>query len=225
MAKDRWIDLPLFPLNTVLFPGMVLPLHIFEERYKLMVRRCLEEEISFGVVLIREGQEAGGDAVPYEVGTSAVIAGVTRLADGRMDIATVGRERFRLLGVRRDLPYLVGSAVPWPLTGSEAENSSHRAESVRALFTQYLRLLEQTEGREIEIEELPTEPKSLALLVAIALQVRMSEKQNLLNKPTVVEMLKSEQNILRRENLLLHHILHTQTGQWEGGFSGYLAKN
>ena len=115
MERSQWTDLPLFPLNTVLFPGMVLPLHIFEERYKLMVNRCLEEELPFGVLLIREGREVGEQAVPHEVGTTTVIAGATRLDGGQLNIVTIGHERFRLRSIRYDQPYLVGDAEPWPL--------------------------------------------------------------------------------------------------------------
>jgi Lon protease-like protein len=82
MDHSQWTDLPLFPMNTVLFPGMVLSLHIFEERYKLMINRCLEEERSFGVLLIRKGQEVGGSAIPYDVGTTTTIAGLNRLTAG-----------------------------------------------------------------------------------------------------------------------------------------------
>jgi hypothetical protein len=220
-----WSNLPLFPLNTVLFPGMVLPLHVFEDRYKLMIDHCLEEELPFGVVLIRDGQEVGGQAVPYEVGTTAVIAAVTRLTHGRMNIATVGSERFRLLKVRHNLPYLMGSAEPWPLTGTGTDEAWKRAESVRTLFQKYRSLLIEAQGQKIEIEELPTEPKALALLVAIALQLPMRQKQNLLDQPTVAQMLQVEQAIMRREHTLLEHILRTQTEQWEGGHSGYLSRN
>src|SRR4029450_7854046 len=98
----------LFPLNTVLFPGMPLPLHVFEERYKLMVGRCLEEERPFGVVLIRTGQEGGGPAVPHRVGTTAEIATAKHLDDGRMNLLVVGQERVRIRELVRQEPYLVG---------------------------------------------------------------------------------------------------------------------
>lgn len=222
---DGWLDLPLFPLNTVLFPGMVLPLHIFEERYKLMVQRCLEEERAFGVVLIREGREVGGGAVPYDVGTTALIGGVSRLEGGRMNIVTIGHERFRLRTLRRDLPYLMGSADPWPLAGAETDLAYTLVEPVRALFQQYLDLLTQAQGDEIKVEEVPAEPRALALLVAIALQVPMAQKQRLLDQPTVAHLLATEQSILRREQLLLDYIARTQEEQWEGGYSGFLAKN
>jgi Lon protease-like protein len=227
-GADIWADLPLFLLNTVLFPGMVLPLHIFEDRYKLMIDRCLEEGRPFGVVLIREGKEvfdAGGKTVPYEVGTTAMIARTSRLDDGRMNIITIGSERFRIHGLRHDLPYLSGTAEPWPLLEATSEQAQEHVGPMRALFRQYLSLLVQAEGHRIGIEEMPTEARTLALLIAIALQVPVAQKQHLLAQASVVHMLRAERAIMRREQLLLHYVIRTQTEQWEGGFSGYLARN
>ena len=221
---SEWDDLPLFPLNTVLFPGMVLPLHIFEERYKLMINRCLEEERPFGVVLIREGQEVGPGAVPYSIGTTAMIAQVNSLEEGRWNIITIGGERFRLQTLRHDLPYLLGSAEPWPLTGAESDRAQRQVEPVQALFRQYLSLLAQAQGHRIDVE-VPGEPRLLALVVAIAMQLPMPQKQQLLTRPTVADMLWAERALMRREQLILNQIIQTQTDQWEGGFSGYLAKN
>ncbi|MCH8066930.1 MAG: LON peptidase substrate-binding domain-containing protein, partial [Chloroflexi bacterium] len=96
--------LPLFPLDTVLFPKQVLPLHIFEERYKTMIGRCIEEGAPFGVVLIRSGNQVGGDAVPHDVGTTARIARVQRLPDGKINLITLGRDRFRVLSLDRSEP-------------------------------------------------------------------------------------------------------------------------
>jgi Lon protease-like protein len=225
MDSSQWADLPLFPLNTVLFPGMVLPLRIFEERYKLMLSHCLEEERPFGVLLIREGEEVGGSAVPYRVGTTTVIAGVNRLEDGEMNIVTIGNERFRLRSLRRDQAYLVGDAEPWPLLPGSTEQAQGLVGPMRALFRQYLDLLTQAEGHKITIEEVPTDPRTLALTLAIALQLPMPEKQRLLMQPTVSRMLLLERAIMKREQLLLGHVVQTQTEQWEGGYGGYLAKN
>ena len=222
---DEWSDLPLFPLNTVLFPGMVLPLHIFEERYKLMIGRCMEESRPFGVVLIREGEEVGGGATPYDVGTTAVIAGASRTKDGEYNLVTIGSERFRLLAIRNDLPYLVGSAEPWPVSGGGAELARQRTKSMLTLFQQYLDLLIKAQGHRMEIEHIPEEPRALALLVAIALQVPLVQKQYLLCRPSVADLLRAEQIMLQRERLLLKYISDTQMVQWEGGYSGYLAKN
>jgi len=222
---DNWEDLPLFPLNTVLFPGMLLPLHIFEERYKLMINRCVEKKQPFGVVLLREGQEVGGDAVPHDVGTTAVIQGVSQLDDGRMNIVTVGRDRFRLRGVHHDEPYLVGEAEPWPLRDSMSAEAWEQVEPMRTQLRRYLWVLSKGQGHKIEIEEIPDDPSTLALLVAVALQVPVSQKQWLLAQPTVPQMFQAERAIIRREELLLQYIIETQEEQWEGGFSGYLARN
>ena len=225
MDSNQWIDLPLFPLNTVLFPGMILPLHIFEERYKLMIQRCLDEERPFGVLLIREGKEAGGTAIPHTVGTSTVIASVTRMDGGRMNIITIGLERFRLRTLRRDRPYLVGDAEPFPLIGEETDQARALVGPIRALLQQYLSLLEQAQGHKIEIDEVPTDPRTLALLVAITLQLPMVQKQSLLAQPNVPRMLLAERAIMKREQLLLDYMTKTQSEQWEGGHSGYLARN
>jgi len=225
MQRDQWTELPLFPLNTVLFPGMVLPLHIFEERYKLMIERCLKEELPFGVALIREGSEVGEQAIPHEVGTTTLIAGVTRLDGGQLNIVTIGHERFRLRSLRYDQPYLVGDAEPWPLRGAASREARQQVGPIRALFRQYLSVLVQAQGHKIEIEDVPEQPRQLALLIAISLQLPMAQKQQLLVQPTVAHLLLAERAIMNREQLLLDYVIRTQQDQWEGGFSGLLARN
>src|SRR2546422_11144758 len=96
--------LPLFPLHVVLFPGLPLPLHIFEPRYRLMVGRCLEASSAFGVVLIRAGREVGEPATPYSVGTTAQIVRHERLADRRLNLLCVRRPRLRLPQLRPGPP-------------------------------------------------------------------------------------------------------------------------
>ena len=104
--------LPLFPLGAVLYPGMLLPLHIFEERYRELVRDLLDgpEPRRFGVIAIRKGRETGIDGVQslYEIGCTAVLRRVDQHEDGRYDIVAVGTERFRLLGLDETRPYLRG---------------------------------------------------------------------------------------------------------------------
>jgi Lon protease-like protein len=225
VARRQWSDLPLFPLNTVLFPGVLLPLHIFEERYKLMIQDCLDEDRPFGVLLIREGKEVGGSAMPHTVGTTALIASVTRLEEGQMDVITIGHERFRLRAVGRDKPYLTGNAEPWPIASGDTEWAHAQVGPMRALLRQYLGLLAQAQGHSIKIEDVPDDPRTLALLIAVTLQVPMPEKQRLLSQPDISRMLLAERATLNREQLLLDHIIQTQSEQWEGGHSGYLAKN
>lgn len=149
--------IPLFPLRSVLCPGVALPLHIFEERYRLMVDRCIERGEAFGVVLIREGRDVGplsGEIAA--VGTTAAIRRAGKYPDGRLDILTVGQQRFHLEAVDSvSEPYLVGqvSFLDEP-TGPEQE-ARRQAERVGRRFLEYLELMQPegvSDGPEIEIE-------------------------------------------------------------------------
>ena len=104
-------QLRLFPLNTVLFPGAVLNLHVFEERYRRMIAECLDAHEAFGVVLIREGGEAGDpDVTPHEIGTTAEISEVTPLPAGRYYVSTTGKRRFRIDRIVSREPYLLAAS-------------------------------------------------------------------------------------------------------------------
>src|SRR5579859_252727 len=104
--------LPLFPLGTVLFPGLLLPLHIFEDRYRQLMRDLLDgpEPHRFGVIAIRRGRETGVDGIRalYEIGCIATLRQVNALDDGQYDIVTVGTHRFRLASLDDSGPYLRG---------------------------------------------------------------------------------------------------------------------
>ena len=106
-------EIPLFPLGTVLFPGGPLPLRIFETRYIDLVRRCLRDGSGFGVVLIREGLEAGGPALTFDVGTYARIVDFSQQPDGLLGIRAVGERRFRILERRRERDGLNVAEVEW----------------------------------------------------------------------------------------------------------------
>ncbi len=142
-------EIPLFPLRSVLCPGLTLPLHIFEERYRLMISRCIDRGEPFGVVLIREGRDVGpltGEVAA--IGTTAAIRRVGTYPDGRLDILSVGQQRFRLESVDNvSEPYLVGqvSLLDEP-TGPEPEARA-LAQRVGGRFLEYLELL-QPEGAE-----------------------------------------------------------------------------
>src|SRR5258708_15079392 len=145
-------ELPLFPLGTVLFPGMALPLHIFEERYKLMISECVRESRPFGVVLIRSGRETGADAKLYEVGTTAHITQVERLGDGRMNIATLGYNRFRITGTQRTKPYITGLVEDFPLLEQTNPESKRLAGKVAPLLQNYLNIFATLGNVELEVD-------------------------------------------------------------------------
>jgi Lon protease-like protein len=110
---DLPVEIPLFPLGTVLFPGGPLQLRIFETRYIDLVRRSLRDGTGFGVVLIREGVEAGGPAITYEVGTYARIVDFSAQPDGLLGILAAGERRFRILAARRARDGLNLADVAW----------------------------------------------------------------------------------------------------------------
>ncbi len=205
------VELPLFLLNTVLFPGQVLPLHVFEDRYRLMIRQCLAEDKSFGVVLIQEGQEVGETATPHAVGTTARIVESSHLADGTLNIVTVGVERFRIRRLLYDQPYLRGEVEPFPLVGSADHPAVARlTQRVRERVIRYIELIAEAAGLRIQVESVPELPQQVGYLAAVAMQIENAEKQALLNAASVDRILAAEVALLNRENALLTWMARTK---------------
>lgn len=144
--------LPLFPLHTVLCPGIALPLHVFEPRYRTMVERCLEEDEPFGVVLIREGREVGaGELAIAGVGTFAEIRQAERLPDGRYDLLVVGAGRFAVDTVDTERePYVVADVTPLDDEVGDEDLASDLADRAMRRFVGYLRLLQPIAGETAE---------------------------------------------------------------------------
>ena len=186
------MELPLFPLNSVLFPGATLPLHIFEERYKLMIGRCLQSGSPFGVLLIRSGNEVGEATEPFEVGTTARIVRVQHLDEGRMNLVCLGERRFRLLRKLRDTPYLVGEAEPLDSTDIEGEDVAELVETVAALFAEYYRLYLAVSNQWARQIGMPGGAAELADFVGSRLAVSPWTKQRLLEELSVRRRLDME---------------------------------
>src|SRR6478735_695290 len=151
------MQIPLFPLHTVLAPGIALPLHIFEERYRVMVRRCLDTSTPFGIVLIRQGSEvAPRDGHSQElsisgVGTFAEIREASKYVDGRWDLLTVGTGRFVVRQVIADQePYLVGEVDELDDRVGDEEEAEALVARVTRRFVDYLRLLQPRDGEDVE---------------------------------------------------------------------------
>jgi Lon protease-like protein len=205
--------LPLFPLGTVLYPGLVLPLHIFEERYRQLVRDLLAgpEPQRFGVIAIREGRETGiaGVSALHEVGCTATVRQVEQYADGRYDLVTVGTERFRLVGLDDSQPYLQGEVdLLAEATGDEAA-AALAARAVQEAFRGYLEALVQRGAGAISIPELPDEPVLLSYLVAASMIVELSDKQALLAEPDAAGRLMTERALLAKETMMLRRLPST----------------
>ena len=200
--------LPLFPLGLVLLPGLLLPLHVFEERYRVLVAELLElpeERRRFGVVAIREGREVGADGITalYEVGCVAQLRRIEPYEDGRFDIVTTGAERFRLTGLDTDGPYLTG-LVDWlPDDMGPADEAPLLDQAVRAAFLDYLAALAGASGDEIEVPDLPDSSLVLGYLVAATVLLDLGDRQALLAELDGASRLRAELTVLRREGTLL----------------------
>ncbi|MET8907035.1 LON peptidase substrate-binding domain-containing protein [Micromonospora sp. NPDC004551] len=213
--------LPVFPLGTVLFPGLVLPLHIFEERYRALVRHLvgLPEGAAreFGVVAIQAGWEvapagppgrsapAGGEVTLHEVGCTAELRQVTELPDGGFDIVTVGRRRFRIAEVDdAAAPYLTAEVEWLPEPTGTDEVADLLAARVISVFRQYLGLV-RPDPQEIS-EQLPEDPTVLSHLVAATAALTVDDRQRLLAIDDTAGRLRAELRLLNRETTLLRQV-------------------
>lgn len=201
--------IPLFPLSSVLFPGALLPLHVFEERYRILVSdllRCKEAERHFGVVAIRQGFEVGQDAVRavYQVGTVAELREVSRYPDGRYNLVVHGGDRFRLLSVdTTSRPYLRGEVELLPPEPPADVEATVLARHVKALFDDYVTALAATQGAQVAEHTLPEDPIVLSYLVASTALLTLEDRQLLLEVGGTVERLRREAILLRRETTLV----------------------
>jgi uncharacterized protein len=198
--------LPLFPLGTVLFPGLLLPLHIFEERYRQLVRDLLDgpEPRRFGVIAIRQGRETGvhGVSALYEIGCTATLRRVAEHADGRYDLVTAGTERFRLASLDDSLPYLQGEVEFLTEPAGDEAAAALAVQAVHVAFRDYLGALSER-GAEITVPELPSEPVLLSYLVAATIVLDLPDRQGLLAGPDALRRLEAERALLTREAAML----------------------
>lgn len=208
-AGER-VTIPLFPLGTVLFPGLLLPLNIFEERYRALVRDlvALPPGIPprFGVLGIRQGREVGADSIEalYEVGTTATVSEVAEQPDGRYEIVSIGTERFRLISLDHSRPYLQGE-VEILADGSEGD-AVGRSTALLAAYHGYLDVLGETRGLAIDVPDLPDDAPLLSWLVAATVLVDVRVRQSLLEAPGLLARIEAEIALLRTETALLRTV-------------------
>lgn len=212
-------ELPLFPLNTVLFPGTPLKLHIFEERYKLMISECYESGKPFGVALIKNGREVGGYAQPFAIGCTAIINQLEPLPEGRMNILALGQERFQIHSLKYDRPYLTGVVESYPVTHQRTADLNESGEILRRWVKRYLEILTQAAETPIEMVDLPQEPLKLAYLASFLLNAPATQKQVLLDIEEADDLMIRIRAIYRREVTLLDMMLTPDKSVSIGPFS------
>lgn len=211
--------IPVFPLNTVLFPGMVLSVRVFEDRYKEMMDLCIREQQPFGVVLIKEGSEVGDTPVPFHVGTMAAIKIVNKLEDDKLEVKAVGQRRFRIEKLLTDKAYLSAEISEFPIREGSRIQAEAMARSVRPRFMEYVDLLDKAVNLKLKLlDDPPRDPEGVASLVAIAMQIELRDKQRIIEAERVEDMLKVESGILAREHAILNFVLETKDDANELGF-------
>jgi uncharacterized protein len=203
-------SLPLFPLGSVLFPGMLLPLHIFEPRYRLLLQRAVQADQPFGIVLIRSGPEVGGPAEPHRVGTTARVVGTTPLPGGRSFIIARGERRFAIEAIDAERePYLVGQVRY--LDEDDGSDATELADRAADSFGQYLTGIMSTSNdarTEVPLGELREgTPAEVSYRIAGGLGIDASERQRLLETERTAPRLESVVRLLERENTLLKELL------------------
>lgn len=194
-------ELPLFPLNAVIFPYAALQLHIFEEHYREMVRACVEFDRPFGVVLIRSGAEAGGFADPYMVGTVVRIMQVLNHDDGTMDIQVQGERRFRIRELDESHRYLVGFVEP--VVEHEIEDSPRADQLLTQAREEFENLMKKFFARqEFNVQVVfPPDPVALSFTIANLLHMENLDKQRLLETTDTLARVEELIPILQMQNL------------------------
>ena len=202
MSDDSLIRLPLFPLNVVLFPGMPMPLHIFEERYKAMIGDCLERDAPFGIVLIKEGQEVGSPAEPVRIGTTARIVQSEQLEGGRLNIMTRGERRFEVVDIYQRVPH-VAAEIRY-IEEAAGDDASDVIAQINPEYAEFLRMLTALSGGWTAEPDFPDEPVRLSYSVASALVTSIplptDIKQQLLETDTAKVRLERLLPLVKRGN-------------------------
>ena len=184
-------ELPLFPLPVVLFPGAILPLHIFEDRYRLMMGKLIEEGGNFGVVFW-DGESTG----VAETGCSAEIQNVKKYPDGNMDLVTVGQHRFKIVDILQEQPYIISTVeyIEDPRTGEKARRL---AEHIRTILDDILRLSSKLVDKRFVISgDVPDDPSELSFWVASNFYGSPEDQQELLEMRIPEDRLEEELVVL-----------------------------
>ncbi|QSR26117.1 peptidase S16 [Nocardioides aromaticivorans] len=195
-------ELPMFPLNAVIYPGVSLPLHVFEDRYRALVHHLLRiddpAERVFGSVAIREGYEVGdhGAQSLFRVGVRLQLTDVESNPDGTFDIVAVGRDRIQLDRLRTTETFPVGEVRV--LNEPEVVVPVEVVERARATFTAYRAMVREIAGDPLE-GELPRDPAYLSWTLAACTPLPLGERQELLEAADPTDRLLLVTDLLRAE--------------------------
>ena len=198
-------QLPVFPLNTVMFPGVTVPLHVFEDRYRALVHHLLTISDTsmrvFGIVAIREGYEVGQHGVQslHRVGCVVQLTSVESYEDGRFDIEVVGRQRMRLEGIDTSGSYLVGDVTTMTERTPKGSDTTREAARTLGAFEEYRRRLSEMRGGDVLDGVMPHDPEYLSYSLAATCLLTLAERQALLEAEHSLERLVMLRFALREE--------------------------
>lgn len=192
--------LPLFPLDTVLFPKATLSLRIFEERYKIMIGECIENASPFGIALIQEGPEVGGLAQPFELGCAAEIKKVTRLDGGELKLLVEGTRRFHVIEETQREPYWVAEVKYLDEEMGDPGTAENSKETLRASMSRYANLYYLITNKQLSWEKYFKDPIRLSWYLADLIDLENPDKQDLLEVRDAAERLRRECDLLIKEN-------------------------
>lgn len=196
-------EVPLFPLNTVVFPGVATPLHIFEERYRTLIRELVGIESVFdrvfGIIAIREGYEVGdhGMQSAHRVGTLVQLTEVEPYDDGRFDIQVIGRQRLRVTGSDNSGPFLRGAVEL--LSDEDEPDAADEAARTLATFEIYRERLSELRGGPVLAGEMPHDPAYLSYALASTCLLTLPQRQALLEADSALERLGMLRRTLHEE--------------------------
>ncbi|MBS1724867.1 MAG: LON peptidase substrate-binding domain-containing protein [Armatimonadetes bacterium] len=217
---DRLEEMALFPLNTVLFPYAQLQIHVFEDRYRELIRHCTQNDQPFGVVLIRSGEEVGGHVEPYMVGTVVRIVSIHTFEDGKMDVRVQGERRFRVRKFDESRSYMVGMVEP--VIELEIEDTP-KAEALVLRSREYVQAYIENYFARFDVKvakiKLPSDPTALSFVVANFLQIENLEKQKLLETTDTLERLGEmipilEQHMVEAKAPDYHKVTRQHMEEW-----------
>jgi Lon protease-like protein len=204
------MELPMFPLGTVLFPSLFLPLHVFEPRYRLLARHCMDGSREFGVVLIERGSEVGGNDVRTFVGTVAQIVDATELDDGRWVLGTVGTRRVRVHEWLTDDPYPRAHVEDW-VDGTVEGDLMPAYDTVRSVLRRVLALKAELADPAVDATiGLSDDPALGSYQVSAVAPLGPADQQELLTAPDPSARLSRLTELLGEEEMFLRARLHMQ---------------
>jgi uncharacterized protein len=197
------VQIPLFPLRTVLFPGMLMPLQIFEPRYRQMMQDHGEDPVPFGVALVHGARAPQSDLPTHDVGTAAVLSARERADDGRWYVIAEGERRFRVIEIDDTLPYTMATVEWMDEQLGDPTEADTLLRIVAAQFHRYAGGITRITGRSFEGMMIPEDPIRASYDLTTRLPLHTWERQRLLQSQTAVERLSEVSYLVERELALL----------------------